>query len=389
MILIQRYIFLELFKLGALSAGFVVTGLYLERLLHMTQVMGGPQATSEQRFLMMVSLAPAFLEFAIPVSVFAGSLLAFYRFHTENEIAAMKSTGWSFSFLLRPALFFSALAFVLTAWVILVALPWGNATVHRTALEILGGSERFSIRPGVFFKEFEGVTLFFKKSTPEGGMHNILLSQQSSGGPRRVFIAREGVLVRGADAGTLILQLKAGEIHESQPGEALYNVSGFSTYTLSIPLPNYNSLMEDFEDHQGVIGNQERSVQQLLEVRRERLRIGKTVYHEEVELSRKFALIFSCLLFGLVGPALGVQGSRAGRYGVFILGGIILLFYFLSLLLLQDLGYRGHLNSWLTPWIPNFGLAVAGVFLFKRALREQPLNFMAEWKRRVRERLSE
>ncbi len=150
MILIQRYIFWELVKLSALSTAFVVTGLYLERLLYMPQVMGGPQATFSQLATMMVSLSPAFLEFSIPLSVFAGSLLAFYRFHTENEISAMKSTGWSFPFLLKPVMLFAGLAFALTGWIILVALPWGNATAHKTAMEILGGGEQFSIRPGVF-----------------------------------------------------------------------------------------------------------------------------------------------------------------------------------------------------------------------------------------------
>lgn len=388
MILIQRYIFLELLKLSALATGFVVAGLYLERLLHMTQVMGGPHATSEQRLLMMVALAPAFFEFAVPISVFAGSLLAFYRFQTENEIAAMKSTGWGFTFLLRPVMLFSAMAFVLTAWVILVALPWGNNTVYNTAVEILTGSESFSIRPGVFFREFEGVTLFFKKNGPNGTLENILLSQKLPDEPMRVFMAREGVLARGSEKGALVLQLKEGEIHESHPDGKRYDVTAFTTYTLTIPLPNYDSLIEGFEHNQGVIGNRERSVQKLLQVRRERLAIGKTVYHEEVELSRKFAIIFSCLLFGLVGPALGVQGDRSGRYGVFALGGMIALFYFLSLLLLQDLGYKGQLNTWLAPWIPNIGLAAIGVFLFRHAIREQPLYALADWEQRLRDRFN-
>ena len=104
---IHRYIFKELVKSFLISAATLTALLYLERLLYMTTLIFNRGATFVEVALMMIYISPAFLSVTIPMSVLVASVAVFNRFSSDSEIYAMKASGWSFMYLMRPVILFS------------------------------------------------------------------------------------------------------------------------------------------------------------------------------------------------------------------------------------------------------------------------------------------
>jgi lipopolysaccharide export system permease protein len=322
---------------------------------------------------MCLYIAPAFLEFAFPIAAFIAGLLVFHRLTADHEMAAMHASGWSFPYLLRPVWLFAGLIFLLTTLDILVALPWGNQSLQLEVEQILRNRGTLNIKPGIFFRDLEGLTLFYRERGKNGHLKNLFIAERTMADGEQIFLAEEGVLVVDPEHPRVILQMKNGKTHRILPSGDHYETTNFSSYNLNLSWPDLEQLMDAWLDYQGVIGNREESIPDLLKTIREREARNETAYYEEVILSRKFALIFSCLLFALTGPPLGMQSGKAGRYGAFIAGTAILFTYFLMLLLLQDMAYKGVIARWPAPWWPNLLLAGILFLVLRMALRDRSL----------------
>ncbi|MFN3477092.1 MAG: LptF/LptG family permease, partial [Candidatus Methylomirabilales bacterium] len=85
----------------------------------------------------------------------------------------------------------------------------------------------------------------------------------------------------------------------------------------------------------------------------------------EVELYRKFAIPFACLVFVLLGTPIGIKIKRGGRGASFALSLAFALLYYLLIVAGEALGNRGQLHPALAMWTPNFLLGTVGAFLFR------------------------
>ena len=93
---------------------------------------------------------------------------------------------------------------------------------------------------------------------------------------------------------------------------------------------------------------------------------GEGIYpHSELfEIQKKFSIPFACLVFGLIGLALGVSNRRDGKLASFVIGIGVIFIYYVLLWLGQSL-VRGHIvPPWLAAWMPNIALGALGALLF-------------------------
>ncbi len=93
-----------------------------------------------------------------------------------------------------------------------------------------------------------------------------------------------------------------------------------------------------------------------------------------MELSKKFSIPFTCLLFGILGAPLGIKSSRSGRSGSFAASLGIILMYYMGLVVTQNLGRIGEINSYLSVWIPNLLVLAAVVYIGIKMQKEIPFK---------------
>ena len=91
----------------------------------------------------------------------------------------------------------------------------------------------------------------------------------------------------------------------------------------------------------------------------------KRIRKLKVRIQEKISLPFVCLVFALIGAAIGIKpqnSSKGTSFGICI--GLIFTYYLLSFVS-SSMGIRGALSPFLAAWLPNIlGLGAAGLLLF-------------------------
>ncbi|PIQ96809.1 MAG: hypothetical protein COV67_07525 [Nitrospinae bacterium CG11_big_fil_rev_8_21_14_0_20_56_8] len=371
-ITIDRYILSELLKLFILSVGALTFLMFLDKFLFIAELIVNRGVTFFEILKILAFISPAILALTIPMSVLVASVAAFNQFSTYNEFIAMKASTWSYLQLMRPVVYFSLIAYLLANLVMFLALPWGNLSYKKLIYNIIQNRADLDIKPNVFNKDFDKL-IFLVKDRNDTQMGGIFLADMSNTEVSKVITAREGFIMPNRETLKIQLQLKNGTIHELRKSRSEYQTLNFDRYDLTLNLPAAERLKEE-----ALVGNRELSLKQNLERIEELKKKGLPLNGPQVELSKKFSIPFTCLLFGLMGAPLGIHSRRSGKSGGFALCIMVILIYYIGLISTQNLGRLGEINPYLSVWIPNFVfLGVAGYFTYKME-KDIPFKF-SDW----------
>jgi len=91
----------------------------------------------------------------------------------------------------------------------------------------------------------------------------------------------------------------------------------------------------------------------------------KKIHQYEVEIHKKFAIPFACIVFVLVGAPLGMRARRGGLAAGFLSAGFFM-FYYLCLIGGEQLADRGQMPPMVAMWAANAILGALGVALTLR-----------------------
>ena len=138
--LIHRYLIREMLPPFGITLIFFLFIFLMTKLLEVTNFVVNYDVDAWVIGLMLLYSVPFFLQFVIPMAVMMGILLAFLRLSSDNETVAMKACGISVYRVLPPAVAFSLVGTLVTAWVTVYAMPWGSAALKRTTLELAASS---------------------------------------------------------------------------------------------------------------------------------------------------------------------------------------------------------------------------------------------------------
>jgi lipopolysaccharide export system permease protein len=370
---IHRYLFIEMLKIFAISAIFLTTIFLLEQMLYMSKMIANRGMTFLEGLQLMAFTCPVFLTISMPFSVLVASVTLFNQVCGDNEYVAMKTSGWSFFFLLRPVILFSVLVYIAANFVVFYATPWGAQSFRETIFNIVKNRAHIDIKPKTFNRDFDNLVLYANDKTEGNVLIDVFVSDKPKEGDSTIILAQQGIII--AEPGTLKikLQFQDGTVHDVTKDGKSYNILDFDRYERYLEIPDVERLKKKLVDRHKHV-----SYSELKKKIREDKAEGKETYRKEVRLSKKFSVPFACLLFGVLGATLGIKSNRSGKSGGMIVSIFVIASYYITMIFAQNLGAHNMVNPIFSMWIPNIFLFVLTFYMVWKTVRESPFTILTK-----------
>ncbi len=377
---------------------------------------------------------------AIPMAVLIATLISFMRMSSDNEIVAMKTGGMSLVAIARPVL---AAGIVLSFIMIPVhnyVVPETNHRLANLLVSIHRKKPALQLRDGVFMNDIKGYSILVNKSRGRE-IEGVTISRLEEGRPAQTIRAEHGEIFFSDDQNTLVMKLYNGEIHDVDENDPKrYLRLSFTEHTIYIPdagtqlirlerenrgeremsitdlrgemarvedkigaqgaqvqkiIKESSAELEDYYRDQTTPGeNRERNTTRaptsVISATEDKLRSVKNQIASNerrlrslsVEIHKKVALSFACLVFVIIGVPLGVRAREASAGAGMMISILFFAVYYAFLKVGENLADRGLMPPLLSMWAANLVLGAVGIWLFARANREMPFIPLKFWRTR-------
>jgi lipopolysaccharide export system permease protein len=363
------YILKEIIPISLIGLMTFTVILLMDKIFKLIELIINRGGSITNILMLLVFIAPSFLTFTIPISVLLGILLALGRLSEDSEIIAFKASGISLYQLFIPISVFSISAFLITSFLVFYGLPWGNRGFMATLYLLAQSKPDVEIKERVFNDMFNGLIVYVDKVPIQGKkMEGILIYDERNKDKVNTIFAKEGFLVSDPSSQEVVLTLLNGDIHRFEPKTRAYQKMEFKAYDLKIELGKTLAAIErKLKEHEMSIGEIKERIAKMKKQ-------GEDTTSQEVELHKRYAIPFACLVFGLIGVPLGIQPRRSGKSYGFVLSILILLAYYVSLIALEMLAVRKTVPAFLAGWFPTFMFGSLGIYLLIKAANESPFK---------------
>lgn len=310
-------------------------------------------------------LLPSFLVLTIPMALLLAVLLAFGRLSADNEITVLKSSGLSLAALLPPVLICAVVAALLTLFISLVAVPWGNTGFKQFSLEVARTYASAAIKERIFRDDLPGIVMYVDQyDEQQHQMKRVMIQDERDPQRPMTIFARDGVISSDEAAGTMRILLRNGSIH-TQDARGGYRLISFGDYLLVTELGKTSPLVRTELDL---------SATELLQVARAQQTSSQARNKALTELHSRFAFPAAALVFAILALPLGISNRRSGKGAGFTASILILLVYYVLLSFLRTFAEKGSFPPVLAIWLPNLLFLVIGVVLFRLAVQERSVR---------------
>lgn len=367
-----------------------------------------------------------------PMAVLVATLMAFGNMAQNNEVAVLKASGMSLYKMMIPPL----LASIVLGWLLVLfnnhVYPEANHQARVLMHDISRKKPTFSLVPGVFSHEIPNYSILAREIERETNtLKKLTIYDHSDPSKTNIVTANEGKIYFSKDQEKLILDLKSGEIHETQrqkqseyrkvrfdkhrialpaeqftfqqttPGgprgdrelgaqDILYIIDSISVHRQDYLVDYEKKLNEVFFEDSTVIQSMKGAVKDKPKVNFNRVEDAlklaenkmkanyyriegnkKSIYRFWVEVHKKYSLPVACVVFILIGAPLGTM-TRKGGFG--IAAGISLFFFLIYWAFLiggEKFADRGLLSPFVGIWSANFVLGALGIYLTIKAAKER------------------
>jgi LPS export ABC transporter permease LptG len=338
---------------------------------------------------LIVSLLPSILIFTLPIALLLGILMGLGRMAGDSELIVLRASGIGRWRLFAPVLLLSILVSGVTWYNTAYLLPRAVGSLNslkttRTKLLLQGITSQ--VKPGVFEESIPGKVFFIRDiDYSSGEWRQIFLAEEVDEYTEpRVLIANQGELQIGKTLELSELHLYSGYIYEGyrrkRREQNNATVTSFRSTSLRFDLSRNDDQpstdqaggAEGKTDGKQIrneldelnMGPETKTLPELFntpepEDTRQRLQLA-------TERHKRFAFPAACLVFALMGVALGLTVTRGGRSLGFIAGICVTMVYYLLFIAGEDLARQGAVPPVIGVWLSNIIIGLAGFLTLTR-----------------------
>ncbi len=370
--IMDRYLTSELlppflFGVGAFSSIGVTIDAVFELVRKIVES-GLPIGIAFQVFILKL---PNFIVLAFPMSTLLATLMTYSRLSSQSELIALRSCGVSVYRMVFTAV---VLSFIVTGMTFVFneqIAPAANYQATITLKQALKSEQPSFKQENIFYPEYRKIKqpdgskekilsrLFYADQFDGKRMKGLTVIDRSQKGLNQIVVAESGKW-NGSDEKW---DFYNGTIYLVAPDRSYRNIVRFEHKQIQLPRTALD-LANKRRDYGEM--NIAQALEQL-EVERMSGNDAK-IRKLQVRIQQKFALPFVCVVFGLVGAAMGSipQRSGSGRGMSFGISVIVIFTYYLLGFVTGALGQAAIISPFMAAWLPNFlGLGV-GIFLLVR-----------------------
>ncbi|WP_232315064.1 LptF/LptG family permease [Picosynechococcus sp. PCC 7003] len=353
-----------LFGLGI----FTSLGLTIGVLFEVMRNVVANEITWAIAFQILALRLPEFLVLGLPMATLLGTLTAYSSLSSFSEIIALRSVGLPPLRLMIPGLLLGLLitgiTFGFNDWIVPQTTKQAS-----TIANIAKGEETIDYQEkNIIYPEYQRVqtatgnreilkTLFYAETFDGTQMNNLTILDRAAVDTQRIITAAAAQW-NANEQGWLV---RDGSIYQIGANGSFSDIEQFESSFLSLsdaPLilatrcqrPNEMTL-------------------QVIDVCLESLKLSRNerrIRTLQVRKQEKFSVPFVCIVFAMVGSAIGLRPQNSSRATSVGLSVAIVFAYYLISVISSSMGVWGTITPFMGTWFPNLlGLVAAGTILWR------------------------
>lgn len=322
---------------------------------------------------LLLTLLPQSLGITIPMALLTGVLMGLGRLSADRETVAMLACGVSPLRLLRPVLILALLCAGANMYLLVKLVPDANQRFRVETFRILAAMGDNDIRPGMFYEGFQGKTIYVRELRPGGGWLGVVIADTSQQGrPPAVTLAPVGFLEKDEARREVVIVLP-GQSWRVVPGDdvGLYDTAIGNDVRFRISA----EAVFGSGDIMPSRGRAEMTIADLRQEEARKVKAGISPHPEVMFRHQMFSFPVACLVFALIGVALGIHTRKEGKLGGLSLGIAVIFLYYAIMVTFEGLTKGGHFPAEWARWVPNIVVGLVGAM----ALRARMRNNGREW----------
>ena len=369
--LLHRQIFTELLKLFGLTVACLLGLILIGRMLQLRTLFLSQNIGFFNILQLFFFLTPFFLLLITPIATMLSVFLTFLRMSTDNELTALKANGVSLYRMLPAPVTFCVLCTLFTFAISFWGLAWGMDMFKTKLYQFARMHSKFALQPGIFNKEFPGITFYAHQVDNEKGLLKfVFVRDESIKGTSVVVVAPEARIVPSPETAEVRITFDKGKIYR-QSGDEL-NVLSFGSYSVKLDL---GSLLGGFNFS-------EEKAKDMTFARLSRIRQDPSQAPEssprflrkvDTEYFKRLTLPLGCIILGMFAiPIAYVFRGLRQQYGLLLSMGLFLVYYSMFSIGVS-MGEGGSIPPIYGLWAPNILYVFVAAFGIKYANEERTL----------------
>lgn len=368
--LVDRYIMAQLVLPFLFGLGiFTSLGLSIGVLFDVMRKVVANEITAAIASQILLLRLPEFLVLGLPMAMLLGSLSAYSGLSTYSEIIALRSAGLSPIRLMLPCLLggllVTGITFGLNDWIVPQTIRQAN-TILRVAME---EEEADFQEQNIIYPEYKRVegdegdrrevlkTLFYAERFDGEAMTKLTILDRAEINTSKIITAATAIWNPSQEG----WDMSQGSVYQIGKNGSFNNIQTFDTQFLALskaPLILATQCQRANEMNLQVI---DLCLDSLGLSRNEKQIRGLQVKRQE-----KFAIPFVCVVFAIVGAAIGLRPQNSNRATSVGLSVAIVFAYYLTSVITTSMGVWGTLTPMVGVWLPNLlGFIAAGLIVWR------------------------
>jgi lipopolysaccharide export system permease protein len=364
--LVQRYVVEEFFGPSILALVIFTFVLLTKRIDDFVTLFSAHGISWGMIFKMIGLLLPYLLTMTLPMGMMIACLMVFSRWNSDRELLALRISGVNLWSIVIPLLLISMVATGVSMYFTTTLVPWSLITVKKTLYQVAATLAQ-NLDEQSFNKFGNNLVVYVQKAGEKpGDYQGVTLFYSKGNKVDQILTAEKGSISVDIDKAKTSLIMDNGTVYklDSKDPDHFY-IGTFEKWQSVVGLERFLPSPD-----QGPQKPREYTMSGLRDKINLEKQSGNSGALYRLELGRRFAFPFACMVFILIGVPLGASWKVKNRTLGFFLGVSMIVVYWILLTFSESLGMKGKVTPELAVWLPNIILGSLGGYFTWRTCRQ-------------------